>query len=401
MGGGAGHGVQQLRPATESTVADSGSARTSTHRQLARADRVYQIAAAQFYAGQFTEAEAGFTAIARDAVVTMADIWALPRRARDDPAGAPWAGRTPKEIPRRWSRAREALKTIIADPAQAEMHASAEGLLQYLRRARLIRPPRWQRRRARCVEAGVETPTSSADACAISSMLMDRSSTAPHRRHDADDLATVRDVERAGRLAGHSASEPEAKARHRSDGTPRIGHWLLAALATLTRATRARPELLDAAAKALPGDSPAYPTMTFHRTRLLLLSGRAADGARGPRSRARLARPAGLVGQPAEGGSSADGADVGRVPARCAAAARRDPGSSQVQARYPLLRTLARREHRRAERADAASTASADCGNHRTLPEPIRRGHPPRGLHPRRAAGRWRSCGPRSRQALP
>ena len=58
-----------------------------TASPAAHADRAYQIAAAQLYAGQLTEAEAGFAGDSARHGLTLASHGAVSRRARDDPAG--------------------------------------------------------------------------------------------------------------------------------------------------------------------------------------------------------------------------------------------------------------------------------------------------------------------------
>ena len=244
-----------------------------TASALARADRAYQIAAARFYAGQFVEAEAGFTSIGHD----LSSPWhrmgpylaarALIRQATmggKDASGDPAAA----------ARAREALKAIIADPAQAGMRRSAEGLLEYLE-ARAD-PAAALAAAARAIS----TPQSDADVFARRlndfRILMDRfwETRVPA---GLDGLAPVRESsEMVDWLVTLQVGSPEVEehAVARWDATRSLP-WLVAALIKVDQGHPRQAELLDAAA-AIPETSPAYLTLTFNRARLLLLSGKRA-----------------------------------------------------------------------------------------------------------------------------
>jgi hypothetical protein len=241
---------------------------------LARADRAYQIAAAQFYSGQLTEAEAGFTAISHDGhspwqrMGSYLAARAMIRQATiggKDSAGDPTAA----------DRARNGLKAVIADPALSEMHASAEGLLQYLdARDDPVRA-------LQKVASAIEKPESNGEIFAA--RLNDFRILMRHLRdrrapESADALAPARQSsELVDWLATlESASpRPEDHAIARWDAT-RSPAWLAAALMTVELGHARQGKLLDAAAQ-VPSTSPAYLTLAFHRGRLLLLSGDLAE----------------------------------------------------------------------------------------------------------------------------
>jgi hypothetical protein len=92
-----------------------------------QADRAYQIAAAEFYAGQFDAASADFLRIAADrsspwhGIAPYLAARALIRKA------------TPWTMPRAAPAAQEQLRKVLADPDAAAWHESARGLSRYLR----------------------------------------------------------------------------------------------------------------------------------------------------------------------------------------------------------------------------------------------------------------------------
>src|SRR5262249_26699861 len=99
---------------------------------IIRANRAYQIAAANFYAGNFDQAESQFNAISND-------------------AASPWRGLAPYLVARTLirkgtlagghnvmdqatlARAEAQLRKVLADKSESPLHASARGLLNYTR----------------------------------------------------------------------------------------------------------------------------------------------------------------------------------------------------------------------------------------------------------------------------
>ena len=98
---------------------------------LAQADRAYQIAAAHFYAGQFVEAEAAFTAIARDSASpwrAMAPYLAARAIVRQATIGGPNA----QGDPAAFARALGALNTILHDGTRQETYPAVRRLRQFV-----------------------------------------------------------------------------------------------------------------------------------------------------------------------------------------------------------------------------------------------------------------------------
>lgn len=241
-----------------------------TASSAAQADRAYQIAAAQLYAGRLTEAEAGFTAIAHDTASPwhrMGPYLAARAMIRQATMGGKDAAGDPAALP----RARDALKAVIADPSQAEMHGAAERLLHYLD-ARADPA-------AALTQAAAVLSTPQSDAGVFAGrlndfrILMDRfwdgrvpagvPGLAPARESSelVDWLVTL-DV---------WSPETETHAIARWDAT-RSPVWLVAALIKLDPGDARQSELLYAAA-GVHASSPAYLTLAFNRARILLLTG--------------------------------------------------------------------------------------------------------------------------------
>lgn len=236
----------------------------------ARADRAYQIAAAQFYAGQLTEAEASFSAISRDTTSPWRHIGPyLAARAmiRQGTMGGKDAAGDPAAVP----RARKALEAIVADPAQAEMHGSAQRLMQYLD-ART--DPRAALARA---ATAISSPQSDgerfADQLDDFRILMDRfwDGRVPGGVAGLDPVRESSDLVDWIVTLNVSSPEVEEHAIERWQAT-QAPVWLVGALIKVDPGNRLQSTLLEAAA-AVPETSPAYLTLAFHRARLLLLTG--------------------------------------------------------------------------------------------------------------------------------
>ncbi|MGC9946029.1 MAG: hypothetical protein ABSF64_06630 [Bryobacteraceae bacterium] len=208
-----------------------------------QADRAYQIAAAEFYAGQFDAASADFLRIAGDRssswhrVAPYLAARALIRKATMvDAAAAP--------------AAQEQLHKVLADPDSGAWHESARGLARYL----LVQtdPARAIGELARAVAT---EKTGAAGAMNDYRILLDqyagRNKEAPRDADIADWIAVMQ----------HGPAD-QALGKWR---TKRSLPWLVAAL---TYADQPDSELTAAAAQ-VPDNSPAFPTVEFHRLRLL------------------------------------------------------------------------------------------------------------------------------------
>jgi len=221
-------------------------------------DRAYQIAGAEFYAGQFDAASADFLRIAAD-------------------RSSPWHGIAPYLAARALIRkatlvdadaaaaAQEQLSKVLADPDAAAWHESAHGLSRYLR-ARTD-PARALSEVARVVEtqkAGVAGAMN--DYRILLDQYSNRNQEPPRDEDIADWIAAMQQTPGDGALVKWRA-KPSMP-------------WLVAAL---TYVDRPDPELMAAAAH-VPESSPAFLTVEFHRLRLM-----PADDAR-PRLDAMLRR---------------------------------------------------------------------------------------------------------------
>lgn len=236
--------------------------------RLAQADRAYQIAAAQFYGGQFTEAEAGFAAIGRDAQSPWRRLGPY-LSARAMIRQATLGGKDAAGDPAAASRARAALEAVIADPNSSDLRRSAEGLLQYLvARTEPVAA-------LKVAAAAIEKPESDGERFAAHlndfRILMDRFWTSLNPEPGVPALNPARDSSELTDwiMTLQVADDGHAVARWEATRSPA---WLVAALIKLEPGDAKQSYLLNAAA-AVPEDSPAYLTLAFNRARLLLLSG--------------------------------------------------------------------------------------------------------------------------------
>lgn len=100
---------------------------------LLRADRNYQIAAAQFYARDFTTAAASFDALAKDPASPWAAMGSyLAARALIRQATLATADYGKFDVPM-LRAAQQKLEQVLNDPHSAPMHAAAQRLLDYVR----------------------------------------------------------------------------------------------------------------------------------------------------------------------------------------------------------------------------------------------------------------------------
>ncbi|HUO30185.1 MAG TPA: hypothetical protein VMU80_13275 [Bryobacteraceae bacterium] len=208
-----------------------------------RAARAYQIAAAKFYAGQFDDAYADFLRIAADrnspwhAMAPYLAARALIRKATlADPHAA--------------AAAQAQLEKVVADPEAAPWHASAQGLLGYLRVE--------TDRDAVLGELARKVATQKTDVASVMNdyrIIWDQYESRAKQPPFDDDLTEWI-------AAMHYTSGDHALARWRATHSL---PWLVAAL---TWASAPDADLMAAAAQ-VPRTSPGFLTVEFHRTRLL------------------------------------------------------------------------------------------------------------------------------------
>lgn len=208
-----------------------------------QADRAYQIAAAKFYASQFDAACADFLRIAADRSSPWHSLAPyLAARALIRKATLVDAGATPS--------ARELLQKVLADPEAAAWHASARGLLRYLR---------WQTEPGPVLnELAREVATEKTGVAGAMNdyrIMLDRfenrQQNAPRDEDITDWIATMQQGP-----VGHGLEK--WRETHKLP-------WLVAAL---TWASQPDAETMAAAA-SVARSSPAYLTVRFHRLRLM------------------------------------------------------------------------------------------------------------------------------------
>ena len=206
-------------------------------------DRAYQIAAAEFYAGQFDAAAAGFLQIAANrpspwhSIAPYLGARALIRKTTMvDPSAAP--------------AAQEQLRKVLADPDCARWHDSARGLARFLRAQ--SEPAAVTRELAQIVAT---EKNGVAGAMHDYHLMLARYSNHLNDVPRDDDLT---DWILSMQYSSNSHALEKWRATH---SLP----WLVAAL---TYAFEAPPDLMSAAAQ-VPDNSPAFLTIAFHRLRLM------------------------------------------------------------------------------------------------------------------------------------
>ncbi len=232
----------------------------------AQADRAYQIAAANFYAGNLDAAEQMFGAIGND-------------------RNSPWSASAPYLVARTLVRkatlgvkgqgvdhekltAAEAyLQSLLNDPARSSVHPAARRLLDYVRVR--LHPAERVRELARAL----------VQKDAQATIL--QNSTDYRYLYDAFEegrfggwKALPADDELTSWLGSFQQADPDAA--NKAFATWQVKQsapWLIAALATAGSGQPGAGELVAAAHK-VKRDSPAYATATFHAIRLLIESKR-------------------------------------------------------------------------------------------------------------------------------
>jgi hypothetical protein len=231
---------------------------------LLKADREYQIAAAQFYAGHFETARTLFLAIAADRSSPWSPIAPyLAARSLVRMATLEVGSEGSNDVAR--LRSAETEVSTLLEHATDEGVKSAAQSLRNLIRARLG-SPQYVRELAHQLSAPGQ-------GAAIEETLWNYLSASDASARPAgkenDETDEIGDW-----IATFQVSMPPAKdvavARWRAR---RSLPWLVAALAKTSASDPEVPELLGAA-EAIPKASPAYPMLAFHRARMLVEAGK-------------------------------------------------------------------------------------------------------------------------------
>jgi len=237
-----------------------------------RADRAYQIAAANFYGGNFDAAQQAFAAIGRDSSSPwrqMAPYLSARTYLRKASLG-PAESRTES-----LTKAEEGLQKILNDRSQAANHAAAARPLNLVR---LRLRPETRLHELAMKLAHKDDESLKQDLWDYTALLdnyipdEDSTDTKPMPESALQDdltdwVVTIQD--------GSEKAAAHAFDRWRSTSSPA---WLIAALMKATPSRSEAGSLIAAADKILP-TSPAYPSAMFHALRLTTESGNTA-GAR-------------------------------------------------------------------------------------------------------------------------
>lgn len=236
---------------------------------LLRADRVYQIAAANFYAGNFDEARKGFEAIAadssspwqRNAVYLVAR--ALIRKGSLGPA---------EQKQESLSAAEAQLQKILADKKSSSLHAASTRLLNLVRLR--LRPAERLNELARILTAKTENQNLKQDLWDYTFLLdgyLEEDEVEPKpqevpKSEDLTDWITTFQTSSAG-VREHALER--WRATHANT-------WLVASLTALEGKDPKTAELI-AEARKVPSSSAAFASARFHAIRLLMESNQNAE----------------------------------------------------------------------------------------------------------------------------
>jgi hypothetical protein len=241
----------------------------ATADNLLRADRKYQIAAANFYSGNFAAASQQFDELAADTkspwrlTAPYLKARTLVREASLGPA---------ERKQEALSEAERQLKKVLATPELKSSHAAATRLLN-LTRLRLHPEERLHE---------LALSLMNTDAANIKQNLWDYTvlldqfvETDAH--HTQASTANLHQEDLTDWIVTFQDDAPEAieHALARWDATHSIP-WLIAALAGIDAKHAKTSQLLQAAEK-IPSTSPAFPLVAFHSIRLDIAAGRTAS----------------------------------------------------------------------------------------------------------------------------
>ncbi len=243
-----------------------------------KANRNYQIAAANFYAENFDAAEKQFAAIAADS----SSPWRLIAPylvARTLIRKATLNAAQNKVETAALTQAEGQLNKVLADKNESALHNSARGLLSY---ARFRLNPE-----ARLAELAVALTKKSAGAT-LRQDLIDYTLLLDHLAGDGDDSSdtqkTFSTLPKAGReddvtdwvllfqVPDREALDYAVKKWEKTNALP----WLVASLTKVHAGHPKAAALIDAASKVKP-NSPAFASVAYHTLRVIIEAGRKDD----------------------------------------------------------------------------------------------------------------------------
>ncbi len=227
----------------------------SSAPQARRADRAYQIAAANFYATNYDLAAEQFTAFAKD----KASPWheyglflaarANIRKATIGPLLTPEQV-VPANAPAPLERAQQLLEQVVADPSLKRLHDSARGLLSFV--ALRLHP----QQQLALLETKLARPSNDPD---LDQQIVDYF-------HLIDKKTPAQNNEMAAWILAVRSSDSEAAVRHWKQ-QPQSLPWLIAALMTAPAKSPDAPALIAAALK-VPASSSAFSTAQYYSAKL-------------------------------------------------------------------------------------------------------------------------------------
>ncbi|MCC7541204.1 MAG: hypothetical protein IT379_33610 [Deltaproteobacteria bacterium] len=239
------------------------------------ADRRYQIAAAHLYRERFDEALRAFDAISADTDSPwreMAPYLAARALVRKATLTAdPFDPTSMREAERR-------LVALSADSSRPGAHAPAARLLDLVRHR--LEPDAQIQRLAELLSRAGAGPTAAQSDDDAGRRLVDLVRLLDEALHQRTPAERARTLGASDLLAWidvmHGPAERAVETALSRHGRQRSDAWLVAALTYATPSNARTPRLLSLAA-TVDRSSPAFPTVAFHRVRLLALSGRAAE----------------------------------------------------------------------------------------------------------------------------
>jgi tetratricopeptide (TPR) repeat protein len=251
-----------------------------------RADRAYQIAAAQFYAGEYDAAQAAFEAIAKDSASPYSRLAPYLVARVLVRKGTLYIGEG-EQGRQALAHAETRLRAILEDENSQEIHAPAERLLGFVN-IRLHREQRFYELE-KSLSADSASNTFRQDLIDYL-WLLDRATFTNGNAAAANSVPAPNSQGPAPTEASSLKSgdmtdwiftfqqKGDVVYQHslqRWQETKSV-HWLVAAISKAGPNDNSATDLSAAAAK-ITSDSPAYVTATFHRLRLLAQSGNADE----------------------------------------------------------------------------------------------------------------------------